>query len=93
MVAVREHTRGGTTVRAHSRWAAGGRREMTILAVFALVVLGASGGGLSGEGTGGGSKGARVEQPRTTGDYPVKFEGWKKPKPTVSYPVKFDRPD
>lgn len=55
MVQVRADQRAdGTRVRAHSRWAAGARGEMAIVAVIALVVVGFSGSGA-------GSASGRVE--------------------------------
>ncbi|MEU0032056.1 hypothetical protein [Streptomyces sp. NPDC006335] len=93
MVQVREYERAdGTTVRAHSRWHPGARRELTIFAVFALTVLGfgSSGGGSTGTGSG-----ERLPRPQQTGVYPVHFPGWDKPvprpTPTVSYPIRWDR--
>ncbi|GAB1340791.1 hypothetical protein ACE1SV_73810 [Streptomyces sp. E-15] len=96
MVQVREYERAdGTKVRAHSRWYPGARREMTIVAVIALVVLGFGNSG-SGSGSadgGGGDK--RLPRPQRTGVYPVHFPGWKKPAPrptpTVSYPIPWKR--
>lgn len=79
----------GTKVRAHSRWAAGARREMTVLAVVALVAIGF---GSTGAGSAGGS-GEQPPRPRSTSPYPVKLPGWEeptRPSPSVSYPIKFD---
>ncbi|MGX1675930.1 hypothetical protein [Streptomyces sp. NPDC055400] len=40
MVQVKEYVRAdGTKVRAHSRWPPGARREMSVLATIALVVV------------------------------------------------------
>ncbi|MFD3476742.1 hypothetical protein [Streptomyces sp. NPDC058695] len=93
MVHVREYFRAdGTRVRAHSRWAAGGRREMSVLAVIALVVVGFA--GTSGAGSADGS-GMKVPRPGATAVYPVKFPDWDRPRPrptpTVSYPIPWDR--
>ncbi|MFF1690729.1 hypothetical protein [Streptomyces sp. NPDC058254] len=90
MVHVREYVRAdGTKVRAHSRWAAGARREMSVLAVIALVVVGFAGTTGSGSADGSGK-----QAPRST-VYPVKFADWDKPRPrptpTVSYPIPWDR--
>lgn len=95
MVQVRGYERAdGTKVRAHSRWYPGARRELTILAVVALAVVGFgdSGGSAGGAGTGAGE---RLPRPQQTGVYPVHFPGWEKPAPrptpTVSYPIPWDR--
>jgi hypothetical protein len=83
----------GTKVRSHSRWAAGARGQMTVLALVALVIVGFSGTGASGEG--GGGKGKPAPRPQSTSVYPVKFRGWKnpapRPTPTVSYPIRWGR--
>jgi hypothetical protein len=89
MVWVQDYVRSdGTQVRGHSRWAPGARREMTILAVVALVVVGVgNGGGLM---AGGGAT------PRPPARYPVKFNTTPvkpRPQPTVSYPIPWERPD
>ncbi|MET8214062.1 hypothetical protein ABZT51_51375, partial [Streptomyces sp. NPDC005373] len=92
VVRVREYVRAdGTKVREHSRWPAGARREMTTLAVIALVVVGFA--GTTGSGSADGS-GKQAPRPRST-VYPVKFADWDKPRPrptpTVSYPIPWDR--
>lgn len=91
MVHVNKYQRAdGTKVRAHSRWAAGARGEMTILAVVALVVVGV---GSTGGGDSTGGSGEQTPRPKSTAEYPVRFPDWEKPKrpsPTVSYPIKFD---
>ncbi|ANP51401.1 hypothetical protein J2Z21_002800 [Streptomyces griseochromogenes] len=90
---VRPYVRAdGTQVRGHVRWAPGARREMTILAVFGLVVLGfGHAGGRNENGAG--------PQPRPTVSYPIRFDQitphaprGAEPRPTVSYPVKFGTP-
>ncbi|MER7200720.1 hypothetical protein CG723_31155 [Streptomyces sp. CB01635] len=93
MVHVREYVRAdGTRVRAHSRWAAGARREMSVLAVIALVVVGFA--GTTGSGSADGFNKQRP-RPRSTAVYPVKFRDWDglrpRPTPTVSYPIPWDR--
>ncbi|MFD7781346.1 hypothetical protein [Streptomyces sp. NPDC059753] len=93
MVRVREYVRAdGTRVREHSRWAAGARREMSVLATIALVVVGFA--GTSGSGSAEGS-GKQTPRPRSTAVYPVKFPNWDRPQPrptpTVSYPIPWDR--
>ncbi|MFB8000116.1 hypothetical protein ACFC4G_46035 [Streptomyces sp. NPDC056002] len=93
MVHVREYFRAdGTRVRAHSRWAAGGRREMSVLAVIALVVVGFA--GTTGSGSADGPSKQRPG-PQSTAVYPVKFRDWDRPRPrptpTVSYPIPWDR--
>ncbi|PJN07846.1 hypothetical protein CG723_31060 [Streptomyces sp. CB01635] len=93
MVHVREYVRAdGTKVRAHSRWAAGARREMSVLAAIALVVDGFA--GTTGSGSADGST-KKVPRPRPTAVYPVKFPDWDRPRPrptpTVSYPIPWDR--
>ncbi|UDM05405.1 hypothetical protein [Streptomyces longhuiensis] len=93
MVRVREYVRAdGTRVREHSRWAPGARREMSVLATIALVVVGFA--GTSGSGSAEGS-GKPKPRPRSTAVYPVKFPDWDRPrarpKPTVSYPIPWDR--
>lgn len=79
----------GTQVKGHSRWAAGARREMAIVAVVGVVVL-AGGNTAPSKGPGG------KPYPRpTSGVYPVRFPGWEKkplPQPTVSYPIRFPSP-
>lgn len=87
----------GTPVRGHFRWAPGARRELTILALAAVAVvgLGNSNGGASG------TTGPRTkpgEGPAVT--YPVRFDQnpgqatprMAVPRPTVSYPIKFATP-
>ncbi|MEU6664236.1 hypothetical protein [Streptomyces sp. NPDC046821] len=93
MVHVKEYVRAdGTKVRAHSRWAAGARREMSLLSIIALVVVGFA--GTSGAGSAEGS-GKEAPRPRPTAVYPVKFPGWHnpapRPTPSVSYPIPWDR--
>ncbi|MGW6362346.1 hypothetical protein ACWFR5_46095 [Streptomyces sp. NPDC055092] len=93
MVRVREYVRAdGTRVREHSRWAAGARQEMSVLAAIALVVVGFA--GTTGSGSAEGSSKQRP-QPRSTAVYPVKFPDWDRPRPrptpTVSYPIPWDR--
>ncbi|MFH8492397.1 hypothetical protein [Streptomyces longisporoflavus] len=91
MVHVAKYQRAdGTKVRAHSRWAAGARQEMTILAVVALVIVGAGSTTSSGSGNSGDSG---DPAPRQTAGYPVRFPDQEKPKRpslTVSYPIRFD---
>ncbi|MFC9672556.1 hypothetical protein [Streptomyces sp. NPDC056949] len=92
MVHVREYVHAnGTKVRAHSRWAAGARREMGVLAAVALVVVVFA--GTTGSGSADGS-GKRAPEPGST-VYPVKFADWDKPRPrptpTVSYPIPWDQ--
>jgi len=86
---VRPYVRSdGTPVRGHSRWARGARREMTILALFGLAVLGF--GHTS-------PTNASNTGPRPSATYPIRFDhhagGTAKgtvPRPTASYPIKFD---
>ncbi|MET7930193.1 hypothetical protein ABZT43_41040 [Streptomyces sp. NPDC005349] len=92
MVHVREYVRAnGTKVREHSRWAAGARREMSVLATIALVVVGFA--GTTGSGSADGS-GKQAPEPRST-VYPVKFADWDNPRPrpapTLSYPIPWDQ--
>lgn len=84
----------GTRVRAHYRWAAGARREMAVLAVVALAVVGIGNGGVQ-VGTADGT----APRPQSTVQYPIRFEqtttregDGAQPRPTVSYPIKFDTP-
>ncbi len=88
---VRPYVRSdGTPVRGHSRWAPGARREMMILAVVALAVVGMGGSGAS---TGNGT----TPRPQSTVRYPIKFNTTttvkQRPQPTVSYPIPWERPD
>ncbi|MFE2992627.1 hypothetical protein [Streptomyces sp. NPDC059262] len=91
MVNVKEYIRAdGTRGRVHSRWAAGARREMSVLATVALVVVGFA------HATGsGGADGSGEKAPRPSAVYPVKFLDWDRPRPrltpTVSYPIPWDR--
>ncbi|MDQ0798089.1 hypothetical protein QFZ58_006577 [Streptomyces sp. B1I3] len=87
---VREYMRrDGTRVRGHSRWAAGGRREMSIVVGIglAVVVLGNSSSSADGPGD--------TPRPASTAVYPIKFpkagQAPSKPRsrPTVSYPIRF----
>ncbi|MFE7243723.1 hypothetical protein [Streptomyces sp. NPDC057580] len=93
MVHVDEYERAdGTRVKAHSRWAAGARREMTILAVITLMVLGVGSTGSGSDSSGSG----KSPRPRSTVVYPIKFPGQNtkpasRPTPTVSYPIRWDR--
>lgn len=87
---VRDYVRSdGTPVRGHSRWAPGARREMTILAIVALAVVGMGGGGTA---AGSGS----TPRPQSTVRYPIQLESVKtvkqRPQPTVSYPIPWERP-
>ncbi len=89
---VRPYVRSdGTPVRGHSRWAPGARREMTILAVVALAVVGMGGGGAAGAGSG------TTPRPQSTVRYPIKFNTTttvkQRPQPAVSYPIPWERPD
>ncbi|MFD5589644.1 hypothetical protein ACFWII_38375 [Streptomyces sp. NPDC127063] len=84
----------GTPVRGYSRWAQGARREMTLLAVVAVAVIGMGGGTTSA-----GSAEGGTPRPQPAVKYPVRFEdategraGRARPQPTVSYPIKFDTP-
>ncbi|WP_344387904.1 hypothetical protein, partial [Streptomyces aureus] len=71
MVHVKGYVRAdGTKVRAHSRWAAGARRGMSVLVAIALVAVGFA--GTSGSGSVGGV-GKRAPRPGSTAMYPVKF--------------------
>lgn len=87
---VRPYVRSdGTPVRGHSRWAPGARREMTIVAVFGLAVLGI-GNAQTANGTS-----STQRHPSVT--YPVRFDrstgGVPRvavPHPSVSYPIRFD---
>lgn len=87
---VREYMRrDGTRVKAHSRWAAGGRREMSIVVMVGLAVVVLGNPSSSADNPG------KTPRPGTTSVYPVKFPGTQKsttrprPQPTVSYPIKF----
>lgn len=79
MVAVKEHVRGGSKVRAHSRNAPGARRELAVLgAIVALVAAMHAGGGSAAGGSGSTSPknngpGTTIDNPRDggTGDVPV----------------------
>lgn len=87
---VEEHERGGTKVRRYFRWAAGAKRDLSILVVLGIAVAGYGGttGAASNDGPG------QSPRPKPTGTYPVHFEGWDDPKPvpkpTVSYPIRFE---
>lgn len=88
---VREYVRrNGTRVKAHSRWAAGGRREMSVVVTVGLVVIVL--GNPSSSADGGQGKSPR---PGPSAEYPVKFSETGKaparpgPQPTVSYPIRF----
>ncbi|MEV8312312.1 hypothetical protein AB0P36_34735 [Streptomyces flavidovirens] len=89
---VEEHERGGTRVRRYFRWAPGARRDMSILVLLGLAIVGYS--GTSATSTGGGT--GKLPRLGSTAVYPVKFPGWDKkpaprPKPTVSYPIQWER--
>lgn len=87
---VRPYVRSdGTPVRGHSRWAPGARREMTIVAVLGLAVL-----GLGNAQTANGTS-STERHPSVT--YPVRFDrptgGAPRvavPRPSVSYPIRLD---
>lgn len=89
---VRPYVRSdGTPVRGHTRWAPGARRELTIFAFAALVVLGYGNSADAGDASG--------TRPQPQASYPVRYdrvgtggEGRAVPSPTVSYPVRFDTP-
>lgn len=88
---VRPYVRSdGTPVRGHSRWAPGARREMTIVAVFGLAVLGF--------GNAQTANGTDNTQPQPSVTYPVRFDHTNSaprtavPRPSVSYPIRFDTP-
>lgn len=89
---VRPYVRSdGTPVRGHSRWAPGARREMTVLAVIGLAVVGFGNGNASG------AADTRTPRPQPTTSYPIRFDNApnlriKKPEPTVSYPIRFPSP-
>ncbi|GAA1267010.1 hypothetical protein GCM10009646_63220 [Streptomyces aureus] len=73
-VHVREYVRAdGTKVWAHSRWAAGARREMSVLAAIAPVVVGFA--GTTGSGSADGST-KKVPRPRPTPtvSYPIPWD-------------------
>ena len=81
---VRPYVRSdGTSVRGHTRWAPGARREMPIVAVFGLAVLG----------FGNPSTQDVTDSPAPTPSvsYPIHFDTPTPPKamptPSVSYPV------
>ncbi|MEV0695737.1 hypothetical protein [Streptomyces sp. NPDC050388] len=95
---VRPYVRSnGTPVRGHFRWAPGARRELTVLALAAVAVvgLGNSNGGADGT-TGPRTK--PTEGPAVT--YPIRFDqnpGRATPRmsvpwPTVAYPIKLATP-
>uniref|UniRef100_A0A8D4BEH7 Uncharacterized protein n=1 Tax=Streptomyces pratensis (strain ATCC 33331 / IAF-45CD) TaxID=591167 RepID=A0A8D4BEH7_STRFA len=81
--------RDGTKVQGHSRWAAGGRREMStvVMVGLAVVVLGNPANSDSGSGA--------TPRPAPTAVYPVTFpktertSSTPRPQPTVSYPIRF----
>ncbi len=81
--------RNGTKVQGYSRWAAGGRREMSIVVMvgLAVVVLGNPASSVGGSGT--------TPRPASTAVYPVTFprtemgSSTPRPQPTVSYPIRF----
>ncbi|MGX1364699.1 hypothetical protein RKD19_000058 [Streptomyces canus] len=89
---VRPYVRSdGTPVRGYFRWAPGARREMTIFAVFGLVVLG-FGNTSSADATNRGS-------PTPSVSYPIRFDHGTDnarravlPHPTVRYPITFGTP-
>ncbi|MFD6297229.1 hypothetical protein ACFWFU_20710 [Streptomyces sp. NPDC060235] len=81
----------GTVVRSHYRWAAGARREMTIVAAVAVAVVAF--------GHNGGQAAQDSKPQKAPGQYPVLFSEnsgrsprGSEPRPTVSYPIKFDSP-
>ena len=81
---VRSYVRSdGTSVRGHTRWAPGARREMTIIAVFGLAVLG------FGTPPTQGVTDSPVPTPSVS--YPIRFDTptlhKATPAPSVSYPV------
>lgn len=87
---VREYMRrDGTRVKAHSRWAAGGRREMSIVVMVGLAVVVLGNPSSSADNPG------ETPRPGPTPVYPVKFPGTQqsttrpRPQPTISYPIKF----
>ncbi|GGY11983.1 hypothetical protein GCM10010358_75470 [Streptomyces minutiscleroticus] len=92
---IEEYVRAdGTRVRRHYRWAAGARREMTIVAAAALAVV-----GFGNTSTQAGH--ATSPRPGTGPDvtYPIRFDQADDhapkvsvPRPTVSYPITFDTP-
>ena len=85
---VRPYVRSdGTKVKGYSRWAAGGRREMSIVVMVGLAVA-VLGNPSSADGTG------NSPRPTPGAVYPVQFPREKRPsrprpEPTVSYPIKF----
>nr|PPQ62721.1 hypothetical protein C5F59_38880 [Streptomyces sp. QL37] len=86
--------RDGTRVKGHSRWAAGGRREMSVVVMFGLAVVVL--GNPSGSGSGSADGPDQTQRPGSTAVYPVTFPGTQKstttlprPQPTVSYPIAF----
>lgn len=88
---VRDYVRSdGTPVRGYSRWAPGARREMGILAIVALAVV-----GIGDTGTGPGS--GIGPRPQSTVQYPIRFDTpatrTPHPRPTVSYPIPWVRQD
>lgn len=94
---VRPYTRSdGTSVRAHSRWAPGARRELTIfvLVAVALVSFGNS-HGQAGDAAGARPKpgeGPAATSPIRSDQSPGQAARVRVPRPTVSYSVKFDVP-
>ena len=84
----------GTPVKGHSRWAPGARREMAVLAVVAVAVLGIGGGGVQQDTSDG-----TAPRPQSTVQYPIPWDRTttrdskaEQPRPAVSYPVKFKTP-
>lgn len=88
---VRDYVRSdGTPVRGHSRWAPGARREMTVLALFALAVMALG----NGSGNVSAGRGGAAPRSQSTVEYPIRFDDAppsriQQPRPTVSYPVRF----
>ncbi|MBM7443121.1 hypothetical protein JOC24_006569 [Streptomyces sp. HB132] len=83
--------RDGTKVRGYSRWAAGGRREMSIVVMVGLAVVVLGNPPSSADGP------EKTPRPASSSVYPVKFPETRKsttrprPQPTVSYPIKFPK--
>ncbi|MEU2771440.1 hypothetical protein ABZ646_00595 [Streptomyces sp. NPDC007162] len=75
-------------MRGHTRWAPGARRELTIFAFAALVVLGYGNSADAGDASG--------TRPQPQVSYPIRYDraatgeqGRAVPSPTVSYPIRF----
>lgn len=81
--------RDGTRVKGYSRWAAGGRREMSVVVMVGLAVVVLGNPSTSADSL------DKAPRPGSKAVYPVEFPRTQKsttrprPRPTVSYPIRF----